>query len=120
MQKMIPTVNSYFSGAGLMDIGLQQAGVTLQQSFEIDPVCCATARRNLPHEIVECDITRKLVKADKPAEVKVFTYPCSKYSAIADIHGTRSGDDLYLHALRHMAIEPPEVYVAENVPGMRK
>ncbi|WP_342590462.1 DNA cytosine methyltransferase [Abyssogena phaseoliformis symbiont] len=45
----------------------------------------------------------------------IFTYPCTKYSAIADIHGTRTGDELFLHALRQ-----PEMYVIENVPGMKK
>ena len=32
--------NTYFSGAGLMDIGLQSGGLTLQQSFEIEALCC--------------------------------------------------------------------------------
>jgi DNA (cytosine-5)-methyltransferase 1 len=49
-----------------------------------------------------------------------FTYPCTKYSAIADIHGTRTGDELFLHALRHIALKRPEMYVIENVPGMKK
>jgi DNA (cytosine-5)-methyltransferase 1 len=46
--------------------------------------------------------------------------PCTKYSAIADIHGTRTGDDLFLHFFRHIAIEKPEMYIVENVPGMKK
>lgn len=112
--------NSYFSGAGLMDIGLERGGLTIQQSFEIDSKCCATARRNFSHEIVECDITGKLVTNEKPCNVMVATYPCTKYSTIADIHGTRSGDDLFLHFFRHIAIQRPEIYVIENVPGMRK
>ena len=49
----------------------------------------------------------------------VFTYPCTKYSTIADIHKTRTGDELFLHALRHLAIARPEFYIVENVPGMR-
>lgn len=114
------TANSYFSGAGLMDCGLARAGVRLQQSFEVDRVCCETLRANFEHEVVAGDIATKLVKEQKPAHVKLFTYPCTRYSAIADIHGTRTGDELYLHALRHMVIDPPEVYVIENVPGMRK
>ena len=48
--------NTYFSGAGLMDIGLQSGGLTLQQSFEIDATCCDTMRRNCSHEVVQCDI----------------------------------------------------------------
>src|SRR5215204_3681481 len=85
--------NTYFSGAGLMDIGLEAGGLTLQQSFEIDAVCCDTMRRNFAHEVVQCDITRKIVLADKECHVMVATYPCTKYSPIADIHGGRTGDD---------------------------
>jgi DNA (cytosine-5)-methyltransferase 1 len=50
----------------------------------------------------------------------VATYPCTKYSPIGDIHGVRTGDDLFLHFFRHVAIRRPEVYVVENVPGMKK
>jgi DNA (cytosine-5)-methyltransferase 1 len=44
----MPTIltNTYFSGAGLMDIGLEFGGLTLQQSFEIDATCCETMRQN--------------------------------------------------------------------------
>lgn len=113
-------LNGYFSGCGLAEIGLQRAGITLQQSFEIDPVCVATARQNFDHEITACDLRHKLARDQKRADVYFFSYPCNRYSGIADIHGTRTGDELYLHALRHTVIEPPEVFVAENVPGMRK
>ena len=112
--------NTYFSGAGLMDIGLEASGLTLQQSFEVDAVCCETMRKNFRHEVVQCDITRKLVLADKDCHVMVATYPCTKYSPIADIHGVRTGDDLFLHFFRHVAIRRPELYVVENVPGMKK
>lgn len=112
--------NTYFSGAGLMDIGLNAGGLTLQQSFEIDTICCETMRQNFSHEVVQCDITKKLVLADKDCHVMVATYPCTKYSPIGDIHGVRTGDDLFLHFFRHVAIRRPELYVVENVPGMKK
>ena len=112
--------NTYFSGAGLMDIGLQAGGLTLQQSFEIDFLCCDTLRRNFSHEVVQCDITKKLVSSEKECHVMVATYPCTKYSPIGDIHGVRTGDDLFLHFFRHVAIRRPELYVVENVPGMKK
>src|ERR1051326_9078219 len=83
--------NTYFSGAGLMDIGLKAGGLTLQQSFELDEVCCDTMRRNFSHEVVQCDITKKLVLHDKDCHVMVATYPCTKYSPIGDIHGVRTG-----------------------------
>ena len=97
---MLPILtNTYFSGAGLMDIGLQAGGLTLQQSFEIEALCCDTLRRNFSHEVVQCDITKKLVSSEKECHVMVATYPCTKYSPIADIHGVRRGDDLFLHCV---------------------
>jgi len=112
-------INSYFSGAGLFDIGIMQAGLEIQQSFEIDKVCCQL-QRQLGGEVNEQDITQKLVFNERPADVMVATYPCTKYSAIADIHNARTGDDLFLHFFRHVAIKKPEMYVIENVPGMKK
>ncbi len=103
-----------------MDIGLQLGGLTLQQSFEIEPICCETLRQNFSHEVVQCDITKKLVQSEKECHVMVATYPCTKYSPIGDIHGVRTGDDLFLHFFRHVAIRRPELYVVENVPGMKK
>ncbi|MEQ8409092.1 MAG: DNA cytosine methyltransferase [Gammaproteobacteria bacterium] len=105
------TVNSYFSGAGLMDIGLIESGLRVNQSFEIDSSCCRVQRENLGHEVVECDIGKKLVLDEQDCDAMVFTYPCTKYSRIADIHGVRTGDELFLHALRHMAIKLAAVTV---------
>lgn len=39
---MTPTAKSYFSGGGLIDIGLINAGINVVQSLEIDPVACET------------------------------------------------------------------------------
>ncbi len=113
-------VDSYFSGAGLMDLGLKRGGLELQQSFEIDSRCVATHRLNFDHEITACDLRLKLVQQEKRCEVMVATYPCDRYSTAADLHGTRTGDDLFLHFFRHVAIQRPELYVVENVPGMRR
>ena len=112
-------VNSYFSGAGLFDIGLLNAGININKSFEIDQACCRVQRKNFAHETIESDLKDKIVGTDNECDVMLFTYPCTKYSNIADIHGTRTGDELFLHAFRHMAIGSPEVFVVENVMGMR-
>lgn len=113
------TVNSYFSGAGLMDIGLMQAGIHINQAFEIDKAAVQTYRHNLGDHVKQCDISQELVLEQQVCDAMVFTYPCTKYSTIADIHQTRTGDDLFLHALRHLAIARPDMYVVENVPGMK-
>lgn len=103
-----------------MDLGLVRAGLEIQESVEIDPTCCATLRRNFAHRVRSADMTAKLVEDEEPCDVMAATYPCTKYSPIADIHGTRTGDELFLHFFRHLAIRRPEAYVVENVPGMRK
>lgn len=114
------TAKSYFSGAGGMDYGLADAGINIVQSYEIDKICCDTLRKNFNHEICEDDITKITVLDQPKTDMMVGTFPCTKYSTIADIHRTRTGDDLFLHFFRHIALEKPEMYVVENVPGMKK
>jgi DNA (cytosine-5)-methyltransferase 1 len=111
--------NSYFSGAGMFDLGLSMGGLTANESFEIDKTCCQTLRNNFNHKIIQTDLQHKLVLDDLNCHVMVGTYPCTKYSAIADLFGNRTGDDLFLHMFRHIAIKQPEVYIIENVPGMK-
>lgn len=72
------------------------------------------------HPVVQRDIKDITVLEQSDSDIIVGTYPCTKYSPIADIHGTRTGDDLFLHFFRHIAIARPEMYIVENVPGMKK
>ncbi len=118
-----PTAKGYFSGCGGMEIGLQQAGIQLIQSLDLDPEATACMKANghyFSHPILTEDIKDKPVLKQPQSDIIVGTYPCTKYSPIADIHGTRTGDDLFLHFFRHIALEKPEMYIVENVPGMKK
>lgn len=114
------TAKSYFSGAGGMDLGMLEAGIEVIESYEIDKTACDTLRKNFNHTVNETDITKVTVLDQQDADMYIGTFPCTKYSSIADIHGTRTGDDLFLHFFRHVALAQPEVYIVENVPGMRK
>ena len=118
-----PTAKGYFSGCGGMEIGIMQAGVNIIQSLDLDPEatnCMKTNNHYFSHTILTADIKDKTVLEQPKTDIIVGTYPCTKYSPIADIHGTRTGDDLFLHFFRHIAIEKPEMYIVENVPGMKK
>lgn len=120
---MIPTAKGYFSGAGGMEIGMMQAGVKFIQSLDLDKDatdCMEANSHYFSHPILRADITQKTVLDQTESDIHVFTYPCTKYSPIADIHGTRTGDELFLHALRHVVLQQPQMFVVENVPGMRK
>jgi len=113
-------IDSYFSGAGLMEIGFNNEDLAIRNSYEIDSTACETQKMNFDHNIIQSDISKKMAGVDQDANVIIGTYPCTKYSNIADIHGTRTGDDLFLHFFRHIALLQPDMYVVENVPGMKK
>lgn len=118
-----PTANGYFSGAGGMEIGMMQAGVRVIQSLDIDKDATDCMKMNphyFDHPIIDTDIKDITVLDQHKCDIMIGTYPCNKYSPIADIHGVRTGDDLYLHFFRHVALANPEMYVLENVPGMKK
>jgi len=120
---MRPTAKGYFSGCGGMEIGMMKAGVNIIQSLDIDnaSVDCMKANGHyFGHTILKQDIEQITVLEQPQTDIIIGTYPCTKYSAIADIHGTRTGDNLFLHFFRHIAIEKPEMYIVENVPGMKK
>lgn len=118
-----PTAKGYFSGCGGMELGLMQAGINLIQSLDLDKEAIDCMKKNnhyFLHDVLHVDIKDKTVLEQPQTDIIVGTYPCTKYSPIADIHGTRTGDDLFLHFFRHIAIEKPEMYIVENVPGMKK
>lgn len=118
-----PTAKGYFSGAGGMELGLLQAGVNIVQSLDLDKKATDCMRMNahyFGHDVLNIDIKNVTVLSQNKTDIIVGTYPCTKYSAIADIHGVRTGDDLFLHFFRHIALELPEMYIIENVPGMKK
>lgn len=118
-----PIAKGYFSGCGGMELGIQFAGVELIQSLDLDKTatdCMKLNRHYFSHSILNADIKDKTVLEQPLTDIIIGTYPCTKYSPIADIHGTRTGDDLFLHFFRHIAIEQPEMYIVENVPGMKK
>lgn len=106
-----------------MEIGIMQAGINVIQSLDLDIDAINCMRLNdhyFSHSILTADIKNITVLEQPPTDIIIGTYPCTKYSPIADIHGTRTGDDLFLHFFRHIAIEKPEMYIVENVPGMKK
>ena len=114
-------INSYFSGAGIGDAGLVDADITIGKAFELDPDAVKTYRANFGYDAVtQCDLTQELVLTQNECHGMMFTYPCTRYSSSADIHQTRTGDELFLHALRHIALASPDFYIVENVMGMRK
>ena len=116
-----PTAKGYFSGCGGMELGIMQAGVKVVQSLEIDPKAVECMKLNshyFSHNILIQNICETTVLDQIATDIQVFTWPCTKYSTIADIHGNRTGDELFLHGFRHIALSLPEMFIIENVPGI--
>lgn len=117
---MRPFVKSYFAGAGGLNIGLIEGGCDVISSLEYDPIACETLRMNFDHDIITQDIRTATVLDQPKSDVVALTFPCNKYAVVSELHGQRTGDELFLHAFRHIALELPEAFVVENVPGMKK
>jgi DNA (cytosine-5)-methyltransferase 1 len=82
-----------------MELGMLQAGVNIIQSLDLDAEATACMKMNnhyFSHTILTADIKDKTVLEQPQSDIIIGTYPCTKYSPIADIHGTRTGDDLFL------------------------
>ena len=47
------TAKSYFSGAGGMDLGIEESGINIIESYEIDKKCCDTLRKNFKHHYTD-------------------------------------------------------------------
>ena len=83
-----------------MELGMILSGINVVQSLDIDREstdCMKMNRHYFSHNILTTDIKDKTVLEQPSTDIIIGTYPCTKYSAIADIHGTRTGDDLFLH-----------------------
>jgi DNA (cytosine-5)-methyltransferase 1 len=85
------TAKGYFSGAGLMELGLMQAGVNVIQSSDLDPVATACMKLNshyFSYTILTDCIKSKLVSEQPESDIIVGMYLCNKYSTIADYFNT--------------------------------
>ena len=122
MQTKITSAH-FFAGCGGDVTGFAMAGLKPVMALEIGKDRCQTLRHNHPDlKVVEKpvqDFTLAEYPAEQRALVHCYSFPCQKYSLAAAVHGTRTGDNLYLEALREAVLMWPEVIVVENVMGFR-
>ena len=110
------TVKSLFAGAGGLDCGFRQAGLNVVESYEYDRHACDTLANVGASDVYRCDITKLLLHGQVRTVVLTATFPCTHFSTA----GLRDGDELYLDAMRLIRNLSPEIFVLENVPGMKK
>jgi DNA (cytosine-5)-methyltransferase 1 len=112
-----------FTGPGGTEAGFRHAGYYSRDAIEFDKDACQTIQYNYPDIVIHNKDIRDLLVSELRFRyylIHLYTWPCKKYSKIADIKKTRTGDDLYLQALRLQALLWPEVIFVENVEGMKE
>jgi DNA (cytosine-5)-methyltransferase 1 len=124
-------VVSLFSGAMGLDLGLNQAGLRVAVSQDIDKWCVETMRRN-GHLAIEGDI-RALIEADPSCQFllaasgvqqeSVFAVvggpPCQSFSTAGKRLGVEDErGQLYLEFIRVVSALRPRFFIMENVKGL--
>lgn len=108
---------SLFSGIGLLDLGLQRAGLGAPAwQVEIDPWCRRVLARHWP------DAERfEDVRSFTPTRVPVIVggFPCQPYSVAGARRGSSDERALWPHFARVIREARPAIVIAENVPGLR-
>lgn len=113
----------FFAGAGGDMCGFSQAGLQPGFAVEINRYRCQTLRLNFPQcKVFEGPIQHVTLTTYPSGDIPIFfvTFPCDHYTIAAHMHGTCTGDALYLEALREIVLRYPEIVLLENVIGLKK
>ena len=109
---------SLFSGAGGLDIGLEQAGFKTIWANDIEHDACETHRLWSDAIVVEGDVSSIDFNTIPECDIASFGFPCQGFS----LSGPRKIDDsrnrLYRHCVRLVKEKHPKIFLAENVKGL--
>lgn len=133
-KKSVGKVVSLFTGAGGMDLGLEQAGFETSVCVEIDEDCKATLRKNRPSwnildgenggdvRSVEVSDILKIGNLERgEASLVVGGAPCQPFSNIGKREGAKdrkNGGDLFQEFVRVVDGVLPQGFIFENVVGI--
>jgi len=113
------TVVSLFSGAGGLDLGLQQAGHRIVWANDIDKSAVDTYRHNIGNHIVCANISDVELETVPRADVVVGGFPCQGFSQAnlrRAVNDERNA--LYKFFYRVILDKQPKFFIAENVKGI--
>ena len=123
-------VLSFFTGAGGLDLGFEQAGFETAYATDHDPDSCRTLRLNTgkhlnPGIIIECADILRLNPSALPSDIDLVIGgpPCQSFSASGRRAGGAAGrldqrGNLFQAYCRIIAQVQPEAFVFENVRGI--
>jgi DNA (cytosine-5)-methyltransferase 1 len=118
---MKPTLASFFSGIGGVDLGFINAGFKVTMQCEVDKFCQSILAAHWPKTPRFKDI-KEVTNADVPvSDVWAGGFPCQDVSLArmgprAGLKGKKSG--LFFEFARLLETGRPRVFLIENVPGL--
>lgn len=110
-------IGSLFSGIGLLELGLEQAGLgSVTWQCEIDPWCRRVLAKHWPAAERFDD-----VRTIRPRATDVICggFPCQPFSLAGKQRGLEDERWLWPEFARVIDEAKPSIVVAENVPGLR-
>jgi len=114
------TTNSFFSGVGGLDLGLERAGFKIVSMCEIEPCSQDILRKHWPEVDMYGDIAAIKTEELEPANVICGGFPCQDVSVAArrkeGLDGRRTG--LFFELARIIGEVRPRYVILENVPGL--
>lgn len=109
---------SLFSGAGGLDIGLEQAGFKTIWANDFAHDACETHKLWSRAIVIEGDIGAVDFDTIPDCDIASFGFPCQGFS----LSGPRKIDDsrntLYRYCVKLVEKKQPKVFLAENVKGL--
>ena len=123
---------SLFSGAGGMDIGVQDAGFNILAQIEIDEHCCNTLRTAREREKRDTKIVESNIREIDPAELRKNLHlekgeldllfggpPCQSFSLAGKQLGLKDERGMLLFEIVRFSKElEPKVILVEQVKGL--
>jgi DNA (cytosine-5)-methyltransferase 1 len=109
---------SLFSGAGGLDIGLEQAGFKTIWANDFSRDACATHRLWSDAEVVEGDIGALDFNTIPNCDLVSFGFPCQGFSLAGPRKIDDSRNSLYRYCVKFVEMKQPPVFLAENVKGL--
>ena len=126
------TAISLFSGAGGMDIGVQQAGFDILACCEIDKHCCETLRENIKRELRNTIVYEGDIKDFTPEQMLNDLHiqpnsvdllfggpPCQAFSQIGKQQSMLDErGELLFQMVRYAEVMQPKAIMIEQVKGL--